>query len=199
MRALVQTLVGISRSAGICAAVTRWRSLSSTVLAAPSRSDYYCFKSQLAVDLDLTRHLCSCRHPQDCSRALYWSCAHSCASCARVRTLQAICTPAVHLAPRKVAGTVCSFFFVLLTKVEFASRALAGSSAAHGERWMHELGVAFVERDKHGRGFLWSVNRLLPSQAGRTHSEALLARFREICECLEIDRHQLSADKEKSR
>ena len=52
---------------------------------------------------------------------------------------------------------------------------------------MHELGVAFVQRDKHGRGFLWSVNRLLPSQTGRAHSERLLARFRDICERLECD------------
>jgi hypothetical protein len=52
---------------------------------------------------------------------------------------------------------------------------------------MHELGVAFVQRDKHGRGFLWSVNRLLPSQAGRAHSEVLLARFRDLCERLERD------------
>ena len=58
------------------------------------------------------------------------------------------------------------------------------SSAAPGERWMHELGVAFVQRDKHDRGFLWSVNRLLPSAAGRAHSESLLGRFREICERL---------------
>ena len=49
---------------------------------------------------------------------------------------------------------------------------------------MHELGVAFVQRDKHDRGFLWSVNRLLPSAAGRAHSETLLGRFREICERL---------------
>ena len=61
------------------------------------------------------------------------------------------------------------------------------SSAAAGERWMHELGVAFVQRDKHGRGFLWTVNRLLPSQAGRSHSEKLLGQFREICERLEMD------------
>lgn len=61
------------------------------------------------------------------------------------------------------------------------------SSAAPGERWMHELGVAFVQRDKHGRGFLWTVNRILPSQAGRSHSEKLLAQFREICERLEMD------------
>ena len=61
------------------------------------------------------------------------------------------------------------------------------SSAAFGERWMHELGVAFVQRDTHGRGFLWTVNRLLPSQAGRSHSEKLLAQFREICERLEMD------------
>jgi len=60
------------------------------------------------------------------------------------------------------------------------------SCAAPGERWMHELGVAFVQRDKHSRGFLWSVNRLLPSQAGREHSEALLGRFREICARLEL-------------
>ena len=52
---------------------------------------------------------------------------------------------------------------------------------------MHELGVAFVQRDKHGRGFLWTVNRLLPSQAGRAHSETLLARFRDLCERLERD------------
>jgi hypothetical protein len=61
------------------------------------------------------------------------------------------------------------------------------SSAASGERWMHELGVAFVQRDKHGRGFLWTVNRILPSQTGRSHSEKLLAQFREICERLEMD------------
>ena len=36
--------------------------------------------------------------------------------------------------------------------------------------------------NEHGRGFLWSVNRLLPSEAGRSHSESLLARFRALCE-----------------
>ena len=61
------------------------------------------------------------------------------------------------------------------------------SSAAAGERWMHELGVAFVQRDKHGRGFLWSVNRLLPSYASRSRSEAMLARFRAACEQLELE------------
>ena len=61
------------------------------------------------------------------------------------------------------------------------------SSAGHGERWMNELGVAFVQRDKHDRGFLWSANRLLPSQAGRAHSEKLLARFRRLCEHLELE------------
>ena len=47
---------------------------------------------------------------------------------------------------------------------------------------MHELGVAFVQRDSHGRGFLWSINKLMPSQAGRAHSETLLLRFRVLCE-----------------
>ena len=64
----------------------------------------------------------------------------------------------------------------------------AGRSTADlGERWMHELGVAFVQLDKHGRGFLWSVNRLMPSQRGREHSETLLERFRELCELLEVE------------
>ncbi len=61
------------------------------------------------------------------------------------------------------------------------------STAALGDRWMHELGVAFVQRDKHGRGFLWSANRCLPSAAGRAHSIEMLARFREICEALTIE------------
>ena len=76
---------------------------------------------------------------------------------------------------------------------EKSIRVRTGSAAAPGERWMHELGVAFVQRDKHGRGFLWSVNRLLPSQAGRAHSETLLTRFRELCEALEIEEGVYSA------
>ena len=68
---------------------------------------------------------------------------------------------------------------------------------------MHELGVAFVQRDKHGRGFLWSSSRLLPSQAGRLHSEKLLAQFREICERLEMagvaQQHHASQQKFEER
>jgi hypothetical protein len=51
---------------------------------------------------------------------------------------------------------------------------------------MHELGVAFVQRDKYGRGFLWSANRCMPSAEGRAHSIDMLTRFREICEALTI-------------
>ena len=60
------------------------------------------------------------------------------------------------------------------------------STAALGDRWMHELGVAFVQRDKYGRGFLWSANRCMPSAEGRAHSIDMLTRFREICEALTI-------------
>lgn len=61
------------------------------------------------------------------------------------------------------------------------------STANGSERWMHELGVAFVRLCKHRRGFLWSANRLLPSQGARGHSEMLLGRFRDICELLDHD------------
>jgi hypothetical protein len=76
--------------------------------------------------------------------------------------------------------------------VELCTRLCFVRESAHAagdvnERWMHELGVAFVQRDKHGRGFLWSVNRLMPSQRGREHSETLLERFRELCELLEVE------------
>ena len=63
------------------------------------------------------------------------------------------------------------------------------STAALGDRWMHELGVAFVQRDKYGRGFLWSANRCMPSAAGRAHSVDMLTKFREICEALTIMDH----------
>ena len=84
--------------------------------------------------------------------------------------------------------------------VELCTRLCFVRESAHAagdlnERWMHELGVAFVQRDKHGRGFLWSVNRLLPSPAARSISEGLLARFRELCERLEIDAMQLEVDR----
>ena len=46
--------------------------------------------------------------------------------------------------------------------------------------------MAFVQADPQGQAFLWSANRLMPSQAARTHSEHLLARFSEICEDLEL-------------
>ena len=51
------------------------------------------------------------------------------------------------------------------------------------QRWMHELGVAFVKQ--HSAGFIWEVNRLLPSQAARDHSAKLLAKFWDICDKLE--------------
>ena len=52
---------------------------------------------------------------------------------------------------------------------------------------MHELGVAFVQVDRADRGFLWSLNRLLPSHEGRSLSQSLLRSFRELCEQLEIN------------
>jgi len=58
------------------------------------------------------------------------------------------------------------------------------TAPAAKQRWMHELGVAFVGLDS--RGFTWLPNRLLPSQAARVHSDKLLGRFREICKALEF-------------
>ena len=58
-----------------------------------------------------------------------------------------------------------------------------------GERWMHELGVAFARLDPQGRGFLWSANRLQPSMAARNYSQHLLDRFRAFCDAIELTRH----------
>ena len=62
----------------------------------------------------------------------------------------------------------------------------SSSSVIRGEQFLHELGVAYVRYDPHGRGFLWSANRLQPSQAARAHSQRLLDDFRAICEGLEM-------------
>ena len=75
----------------------------------------------------------------------------------------------------------------LRTQLCFVRESLVNGSP----RWMHELGTAFVQVDSAdsdaGKGFLWSANLLLPSQAARAHSERLLNAFREICEQLELD------------
>eukprot|EP00908_Phaeocystis_cordata_P025860 Transcript_8337.p1 GENE.Transcript_8337~~Transcript_8337.p1 ORF type:complete len:628 (+),score=288.23 Transcript_8337:230-1885(+) len=63
-------------------------------------------------------------------------------------------------------------------------------SEANGERWMHELGVAFARLDPQGRGFLWSANRLQPSQAARNYSQHLLDKFRAFCDALEMTPRQ---------
>ena len=55
------------------------------------------------------------------------------------------------------------------------------------ERWVHEHGVAFIRRDRLGRGFVWVASRLLPSQAARQESEKLLARFKERCAAIEAE------------
>ena len=69
----------------------------------------------------------------------------------------------------------------------------AGFVRERDDRWVHELGVAFVRRDPQRRGFLWNANRLLPSEAARQHSETLLNKFRSICDELELD-PELTAD-----
>ena len=53
-----------------------------------------------------------------------------------------------------------------------------------GERMMHELGVAFASED--ASGFLWTVNRLQPSEHASAHARLLLERFRAITDALEL-------------
>eukprot|EP00965_Chrysotila_dentata_P126066 4166898-Pleurochrysis_carterae.AAC.1 len=77
----------------------------------------------------------------------------------------------------------CTFSFARAAQFGF----FCESVAADSKRWMHQLGVAFVQLDPRGRGFLWSFNRLLPSQAARMLSDRLLAAFRDVCEALEIE------------
>lgn len=47
-----------------------------------------------------------------------------------------------------------------------------------------------LQVDPQGGAFLWSINRLMPSQTARTYAEQILARFRTICEQLAQSDHE---------
>jgi len=59
------------------------------------------------------------------------------------------------------------------------------STTNQNARWMHELGVSFVQADPQGGAFFWSANQLMPSQTARSHSDRLLRLFRDCCEYLD--------------